>query len=55
MGIAGGLAHLVGDDALVDAAMGVADRANHQAVDVPDCRREQHKGTWGSAESLAEA
>ena len=37
MAIARCLADLVGDDALVDAAVGMAHKAYHQTVDVPDC------------------
>ena len=43
MSIAGGLAHFVRDDALVDASVGVAHRADDQAVDVTDCRGKQRR------------
>lgn len=39
--VAGGFAHFVGDDALVDASVHVADGADDQAVHVADCSREQ--------------
>lgn len=41
MSIAGGLANFVRDDTLVDTSMGMAHRADDQAVDVTDYRRKQ--------------
>lgn len=38
--VAGGFAHFVGDDALVDASVHVADGADDQAVHVADCSSE---------------
>lgn len=38
MSIAGGLAHFVRNDTLVDASMGMAHRADDQAVDVTNYR-----------------
>lgn len=38
MCIAGGLSHLVGDHALINAPMSVTHRADDQAVNVTDCR-----------------
>lgn len=43
MGIAGGLAHFVGYDALVDSTVGMTHTADHQAVNVSDCRIIQTK------------
>lgn len=39
--VAGGFAHFVGDDALVDASVHVADGADDQAVHVADCSSER--------------
>lgn len=51
--VAGGLAHFVGDDALVDAAVGVAHGADDQAVDVTDCRaRQRHEAHYRGDYSL---
>lgn len=41
MSIAGGLANFVRDDTLVDTTMGMAHRADDQAVDVANYRRKQ--------------
>lgn len=38
MGIAGGLAQFVGYDALVDSTVGMTHTADHQAMNVSDCR-----------------
>lgn len=38
MSIAGGLAYFIRDDTLVDTTVGVAHRADDQAVDVSNCR-----------------
>lgn len=43
MSVAGGLSHFVRDDTLVDASMGMAHRADHQAVDVTDYRQKQRR------------
>lgn len=43
MSIAGGLAYFVRDDTLVDAPVGMAHRADDQAVDVTNCRGEQRR------------
>jgi hypothetical protein len=44
MGVTGGLAHLVGDYALVYPSVGVADRMDDQAVDVSDWKRGPPQG-----------
>lgn len=41
MSIASGLANFVGDDALVDTTVGMAHRADDQAVDVTNYRAKQ--------------
>lgn len=43
MGIAGGLAQFVGYDALVDSTVGMTHTADHQAMNVSDCRIIQTK------------
>ncbi|TNN79501.1 hypothetical protein EYF80_010318 [Liparis tanakae] len=48
MSIAGGLANFVGDDALVDASVGVEHGADHQAVDVTNYRGEQRTQMGGA-------
>lgn len=40
MGIAGGLAHLIGYDTLVNSSVGMTNRADHQAVNISDYRRD---------------
>ena len=41
MSIASGFANFVGDDTLVDATVGMAHRAEDQAVDITNCRMKQ--------------
>lgn len=40
MGIAGGLAHFIGYDTLVNSSVGMTNRADHQAVNISDYRRD---------------
>ncbi len=40
MGIAGGLAQLIGYDTLVNSSVGMTNTADHQAVNISDYRRD---------------
>lgn len=43
MGITCGLAHLIGYDTLVNSSVGMTNTADHQAVNVSDCRKDNKK------------